>query len=352
MDESTIIALKDVESSYKTKWQEQLYLKSINLNVPAAKITAIIGRSGAGKSALLRCIGLLDRPLTGIISIDNKNLTFMASSELAAERRMVGYVNSKPAFINTKTLIQNIALPLQIQNKSYIEITKLTEHALIKVGLDPKAANYPNSLTATQKIQADIARNLVNNPKILLCDDIFTGLDQKGTETLVNLLRNLQQELRLTILITTNDAEIIKTLCQQVIVMHQGKIVEQCPVLDLFTKPSSEVAREFLRFTTKLELPSSLRKKIGALELPEHHALVRICFVECLAPEEILSNTIEAYDLKMNIIQAYQEKIDSQLFNFMLIEIYGESNIIAQAVKFLSTNGLQSEIIGYVPNIN
>jgi D-methionine transport system ATP-binding protein len=352
MDESNIIALKDVESSYKTKWQEQHYLKSINLSVPAGKVIAIIGRSGAGKSALLRCIGLIERPLTGIVSIDNKNLTFMASKELAAERRMVGFITAKPDLIHTRTVIQNVALPLQIQAKTLIEITKLTEHALIKVGLDAKANYYPSSLTAVQKIQLDIARNLVNNPKILLCDDVFTGLDQKSTETLVNLLRLLQQEQRLTIIISTNDAEIIKTMCQQAIVMHQGKIVEQCSVLDLMVKPSSEVAKEFLRFTTKLELPSSLRKKIVTQELPEHHAIVRVSFIECLAPEEILSNTIDAYDLKMNIIQAYQEKIDGQLVNFMLIEIYGASNIINQAVNFLSTNTLPSEIIGYAPNIN
>ena len=352
MEESTIIALKDVESSYKTKWQEQLYLKSINLSIPAGKIIAIIGRSGAGKSALLRCIALLDRPLTGIISIDNKNLTFMASKELAAERRMVAYVTSKPALINTKTVFQNVTLPLQIQNKSQIEITKLAEHALIKVGMETMADSYPQSLNAMQRILIDIARNLVNNPKILLCDDIFTGLDQKSTEIIVKLLRSFQQDLHLTIIISTNDAELIKSSAQQVIVMHQGKIVEQCSVLDLFTKPNSDVAREFLRFATKLELPSSLRKKIQNQELPEHHALVGISFGDYDAPEEILSNTIDAYDLKMNIIQAYQEKIDGQLLNFMLIEVYGASKTIAEAVTFLSTNKLHSEIIGYVPNIN
>jgi D-methionine transport system ATP-binding protein len=352
MDESNIIALKDVESTYKTKAQELLYLKSINLTVTKGEILAIIGRAGAGKSALLRCIGLVERPLTGIISIDNKNLTFMASKELCSERRHIGFITPKPNLLNSKNLSKNIALPLQIQGFGKDEIQKQVDRALTRVGLENKAHLSPASLTATQKIQADIARNLVNNPKILLCDDIFNGLDQKSTETIANILRSLQHETRVTILISTNDAELIKSLCQNVIVMQQGSIVEQCSIADLFLNPISEVAKDFVRFATKHELPNSLRRKIITQATPGHHALVRISFADCLAPEEILSNTIEAYELRMNIIQAYQEKIHEQLINIMLIEIYGENDTISQAVTFLNTNGLQSEIIGYVPDIN
>lgn len=352
MDQSQIISLKDVESSYKTRTNEQLYLKSINLNVNAGEVLGIIGRAGSGKSALLRCIALLERPLTGILAIDNKNLTFMASKELAAERRNIAYVSAKPNLLNSKNLFENISLPLKIQGLNHKEIIKLVEPAIHRVGLETKVYNNPNSLTQVQKIQTEIARGLVNNPKILLCDDIFTGLDQKSIETLSHIIRDLQKDLSMTILISTNDAELIKSLCQNVIVMQHGAIIEQCSVYDLFTRPTSEVARDFLRFATKYELPSSLRKKIIAEQTEDHHALVRICFGDCLAPEEILSNTIEAYELKMNIIQAHQEKINDRIINIMLIEIYGQHDIIALAVKFLNTNSLQSEIIGYVPNIS
>ena len=353
MDESLIIALKDVESAYTTKAQEQLYLKSINLKVTTGEILAVVGRTGAGKNALLRCIGLLDRPLTGIIAIDNKNLTFLASKELMNERRSIGFISAKPEFINSKSLQKNVALPLQIQNfYGKGEIEKLVEQALVKVDLEARTHVSPSTLTPVQKIQADIARSLVNSPKILLCEDIFSGLDQKSVETLTNLLRQLQQELRLTIIITTNDAEIIKTLCHSVVIMQQGTIIERCSVYDLFTNPISDVAKDFIRFTTKHELPFSLRKKIITHGAEKHHALVRINFNDCLAPEEILSNTLEAHELKMNIIQAYQEKIQSRIVNIMLIEIYGNLNTVHDAVRFLNTNGLKSEIIGYVPNID
>lgn len=350
MDQSSIIALKDVESTYKTKNQEQLYLKSINLNVTAGETVAIIGRAGAGKSALLRCIGLLERPLTGIVAIDNKNLTFLARKELCNERRNVGFVNGKPEFLNSKTVNKNIALPLQIQNIDIEEINRITARVLEKVALEGKANNYPNTLTNTQKIQADLARAIVNSPKILLCDDIFNHLDPKGCELICNLLRSLQQELKLTIIITTNDPEIIKSMCQNVIVMHQGMIIEQCSVFKLFTSPTSDVAKDFLRFTTKHELPLSLRRKIATHESMHNHALVRINFSECLAPEEILSNSLDAYQLKMNIIQAYQETIQTKLINVMLLEIFGDNEVVIEAMQFLNNNGLQSEIIGYVPN--
>jgi len=352
MDQSLIIALKDVESTYAAKGQEQLYLRSINLTVTAGEILAVIGRAGAGKSALLRCIGLLDRPLTGIICIDNKNLTFLASKELCNERRNIGYINAKPEFINSKTILKNISLPLQIQGYNKDEIDKLVEQALIKVGLESKINAYPPSLTPIQKIQADIARNIVNSPKILLCEDIFSGLAQNSVEFICDLIQSLQDDLKLTIILTTNDAEIIKSLCDSVVIMQQGSIVERCSVYDLFTNPTSDVAKEFLRFTTKHELPYSVRKKMVPQGTDKHHALVRINFSDCLAPEEILSNTLEAHELKMNIIQAYQEKIQSRRLNIMLIEIYGHHKTIGDAVKFLNTNGLQSEIIGYVPNID
>lgn len=352
MEQSQIIALKDVDSSYTGRSQEQLFLKGINLNVTAGEALGIIGRSGSGKSALLRCIALIERPHTGIVAIDNKNLTFLASKQLINERRMIALISCKPILLLNKTVFDNVALPLQIQGYDKAAISKNVDQALNRVGLSAKAQSYPASLTPLQKILCDLARNLVNNPKILLCDDIFNNLDQKSTESLVKLLRTLQQDLALTLLLAINDAELIKALCQRVIVMQNGKIVELCSTYNLFTNATSETAKDFIRIATKHELPSSLRRKIVSQASSDNHALVRISFSECLAPEEILSNSLDAYELKMNIIQAYQEKICDKLLSIMLIEIYGNNDTINEAINFLNTNNLQSEIIGYVPNLN
>jgi D-methionine transport system ATP-binding protein len=352
MDQSPIINLKDIESTYSGSRHEPLYLKGINLTVNAGETLGIIGRAGAGKSALLRCIGLLERPLTGLVSIDQKNLTFMASRELCNERRSIGLISSKAEFLNSKSVYNNIALPLKIQGASKEQISKLVLQALTRAELENKDHVFPANLTQLQRIQLDLARALVNNPKILLCDDIFVGIDHRSAETLATLLKKIQQDTKLTIIITTNDAEVIKSLCTNVIIMQQGSIIEKCSVFELFTKPKSDTAKDFIRFTTKQELPWCLRRKIVAQNASEHHAIVRINFSECLAPEEILSNTLEAFVLKMNIIQAYQEVIQAQMINIMLIEIFGDHDVVNDAITFLTNNGLQSEIIGYVPNIN
>jgi len=134
--------------------------------------------------------------------------------------------------------------------------------------------------------------------------------------------------------------------------MHLGSIIEICSVHALFTQPQSEVAKDFIRFSTKHELPWAFRRHIVPQEAEDHHALMRINFTECLAPEEILSDTLEAFDLKMNIIQAFQENIQQILTNVMLIEVFGKNEVVQQAIDFLNNNGLQSEIIGYVPDTN
>ncbi len=277
----------------------------------------------------------------------------MASRELCNERRSIGLISSKAEFLNSKSVYNNVALPLKIQSASKEQLSKLVLQALTRVELDNKDHVFPANLTALQRVQLDLARALVNNPKILLCDDIFVGLDHKSAETLATLLKKIQHDIKLTIIITTNDAEVIKSLCNNVIIMQQGSIIEKCSVVELFTKPKSDTAKDFIRFTTKHELPWCLRRKIVSqnTNTTEHHAIVRINFSECLAPEEILSNSLEAFVLKMNIIQAYQEIIQTQMINIMLIEIFGDHDTVNDAITFLTNNGLQSEIIGYVPNI-
>lgn len=351
MEESHIISLKEVDSTTHGSASEQLNLKNINLTVNAGETVAVIGRSDAGKHGLLRCIALLDRPLTGILSIDNKNLTFMASSELCQARRKIAYITGKPTLMHSKSILHNVALPLLIQGTPKDEAYKLAGIALGKVNLESNQQIPVTSLTTMQLLQVDMARSLVNNPSIMLADDVLQKLDPKSAQIASNLLEKIKHTEKLTILISTNDANYIKAYCDSVIVMQQGMIVERCSTYELFSQPQSDTAKEFIRIFAKHELPGSLRKRITHRALAQHHALVRINFHDCLAPEEILSNALDAFDLRMNIIQAYQEAICGQTLNLMVIEIFGEFDTVEQVVEFLNHNGLHSEIIGYVPTI-
>lgn len=350
MEQTQIISLKDVESSSAIRGQDQIHIKTINLTINAGETVAIVGRADSGKSTLLRCVALLDRPLTGIVAIDNKNMTFLASRELCSARRNIGYLNAKPTLLNTKNLMQNVALPLLAQGYSRIEAHKLALQSLVKVGLEAKANSSPAGLNPQQIVQLELARVLVNAPKILLADEIFSNLDQKATDFILNLLESLRVELNLTMMLTTNDTSIIKNYCSRVIVMHQGKIVEHCATYELFTAPQSETAKDFVRLAAKHELPGLIRKKIQNQPSPQSHSIMRISFRECLALEEILSDMLKVFALRMDIIQAYQEQISDQILNIMIIEIFGAHEIMANAIEFLNQHGLHSEIIGYVPD--
>lgn len=351
MEESHIISLKEVDSTTQGGSTEQITLRNINLNINAGESVAIIGRSDAGKNALLRCIALLDRPLTGILSIDNKNLTFMASSELCHARRKIAYITAKPTLMQSRSILHNVALPLLLQGVHKDEAYKLANIALGKVNLDNSQQILAIKLSPLQLLQIDLARGLINSPNIILADEIFAKLDPKSAEIASNILDKIKQSENMTLLISTNDANYIKAHCDSVIVMRQGVIVERCSVYELFSQPQSDTAKEFIRIFAKHELPGSLRKRINHRALAQHHALVRINFHDCLAPEEILSNSLDAFDLRMNIIQAYQEAVCGQVLNIMVIEIFGEFDTVEQVVEFLNHNGLHSEIIGYVPTI-
>lgn len=350
MERATILTLKDVDGTTEPSSGQQWHLKNINLHIDAGEVIAIVGRSDSGRNALLRCISLLDPPKTGIVAIDEKDLTILSATDLLIARRQVGYISHSPVFVTNKNVAHNIAIPLQIQGITATEVQERVNTVLGVVGLQQQSSCYPEDLTPLQAILLDLARQLINKPKVLLCEDIFVRLDVKAQEKLTTLLHTLNQQFNLTMLIATNEAEIIKTLCNKVLIMHQGTVVENVSSYDFFARPNSEVAKDFIKFSCKHELPSTIKRKMVVQEQPDHHAVVRINFIECLNPEEILANIIDAYTLKMNIIQAYQEQIGIKTLNIMILEIYGESKLLHEALKFLNINGLNSEIIGYVPD--
>lgn len=345
-----MLSLKDVERPYTSKNNEQHFLRGINLSVETGEIFGIIGRSGAGKSALLRCISLLERPVTGIVSIDNKNLTIMVNKELRDARKMVGQVSHKLNLLSSKTVYQNIALPLILQDIAKDEIERLVDSILDVVGLRDKTSLYPSQLNQSQKIRTAIARALVAHPKILLLDDITSGLDQKSTQQITQLLSTINKNFDLTMVIITNDIELIKTICNRVGIMHQGELIEQCTIYQLFTTPKTEVAKDFIRATTRHEMPWVFRRNLRMQTSKDTHPILRIAFSGCLSPETILGEAIQTHGLRINIIQAHQETIQEQQVNVLLIEINGELEAITESLTFLKDNGLQSEILGYVSN--
>lgn len=347
-----MITLKDIEHPYAGKNKETLYLRRITLDIEKGEIVGIIGRAGSGKSALLKCINLLVHPTTGMVSVDKKNFTIMVKKDLRQARQEIGMVPQQPNLLLTKTVFSNIALPLELKGLSKEAIATAVNKVAAFVGLSEKLFCYPKQLTQAQKQKTSIARALIIKPKVLLCDEITAGLDNKTTHSIGQLLTTINQEFDTTIVIVTHDTEVIKTLCDRVCVMHQGEIVEQTNALDLFVRPKTEVAKDFIRASTRLEMPWSYRRNLQLQQLEQTHPIVRIVFTGCVSSEMLLTYAIETFQIKTIIIQAHQEYIQDNLINVLLIEIIGGSDNIESSIKHFTDNNLQVEILGYVNDIN
>jgi D-methionine transport system ATP-binding protein len=350
MDLPYIITLKDIEHPYLSKNNENSSLKRINLDVERGEIVGIIGRSGSGKSALLKCINMIEHPTTGMVCIDKKNFTIMISKDLRKSRQEIGMVSQQTSLLSTKNVFDNIALPLELKGVSKQGIASAVNRIADFVGLNDKLSLYPSQLNNGLKQKVAIARALVSNPKILLCDEITTGLDSKTIQSILYLLKEVNREFKTTIVIITHDPEVIKTLCNRVCVMHQGEIIEQTSTLDLFINPRTEISKDFIRASTKQEIPWSYRRNLCIQPFEDSHTLIRVVFTECIPSEIFITQAIETLQIKTIIIQAYKEVIQNNVINILLMEIIGEPEQIESAVNYFRENNLYTEILGYVNN--
>ena len=347
-----MISIKDLERPYLSKKKEAKYLKSVSVNVAKGDILGIIGRTDSGKTALLRTISLMERPTTGIVAIENHNLTVMSGNELKLVRKKIGMISYNFGLLSSKNVYDNVALPLIIQSTPKDEIYSMVTSALTSVGLNDKASCDIKTLTQAQKLRVAIARTLVLKPKVLLLDDIARELDQKSTQSIINLIQELHNTLKFTAILVTNDSEMLKMLTDKVGIMHQGELIEVCKTIDLFMNPRNEVARDFIKANAKYELPLVFRRRLQNNPSSNSHPIIRFSFNNCLVPEVHLSQVIQNYDLKISIIQGHQEIIKDETINILIAEIEGNLDNIAEAISYLKNHELQSEIIGYVGNNN
>lgn len=342
-----IIAMQDIEHDV---------LKNVNLNVKAGEIYSIIGKSDSGKSELLRCINRIHQPKYGKITIDNQNLNCLLDKDINNLRRKMALITKIPQLIGSKNVFQNVALPLELQNNiSKNDINKIVEPILHLVGIVDKFFNFPSQLNIMQKQLVSIARALVTKPKALLCDDITYHLDVKSTHQIVNLLNSINKELGTTILIVSNDIEVIKSLSHKVAVMDKGSITEESSAYEIFARPKTEFAKELVKAASRHEMPWVYRRKIRFQATQNQHPIVRISFTTALATEHLLGQLIQDYQFKISIIQAYQEYVQHQPINVILAEIEGTSEenfeeIFNEAILFLKSHELHVEVLGYVAN--
>jgi D-methionine transport system ATP-binding protein len=331
-----MIEIKNVTKIYSTKKKQVVGVDNVSLTIQDGEIFGIIGYSGAGKSSLLRCLNLLERPTSGQIIIDGVDLTTLNNQQLRQARLKIGMIFQHFYLVSSKTVFENVAFALKAAKKTKEEIEKRVNELLEMVGLSDKRDAYPSQLSGGQKQRVGIARALANDPTVLLCDEATSALDPSTTKSILTLLKKINRELGITIVLITHEMEVVKDICDRVAVMQNGKIIELGTVYDIFTNPKEELTKSFINSVLRFELPDHLlQKRTGTI--------VKIQFKGETAEEAIVSDMLQAFKVKGNILHGKIEYIQEMPLGIFVMELTGEPEEIQRAIDYISqrTNGLE-----------
>ena len=334
------VRFEAVSKTYRSAGGEVRALDGIDLDIKAGAIVGIIGRSGAGKSSLLRTVNRLEEPTSGRVLIDGEPIAALGTDGLVALRRRIGMIFQHFNLLSAKTVRENVALPLKVAGVDRVEIARRVEEALRLVGLEGKAGTYPSRLSGGQKQRVGIARALVSDPEILLCDEATSALDPETTLSILGLLRDINRRLGLTIILITHEMSVIREICTEVVVLEAGRIAETGPVWRVFGAPEHPATRALLAPLTR-DLPEDLAGRITPQPAPGARALLRITLSGREAPD--LAGLGAAAGGPVRLLQAGIERIQGHAVGRMLVSAEG-----AEAEARLRASGLTIERIGYV----
>lgn len=343
-----MIYLENVSKTFTHNNVPILALFSINIHVPAGQIFGVIGKSGAGKSTLIRCVNLLERPSTGRVIVDGQDLTALSHRKLIQARRKISMIFQHFNLLSSRTVFDNVALPLELTRTPKNQIKKRVNDLLELVGLTEKATVYPANLSGGQKQRVAIARALANEPKVLLCDEATSALDPETTRSILDLLKDINKKLGLTILLITHEMDVVKQICDQVAVISDGELVEQSSIAEMFSHAKTDVARQFIQSTLHLHIPDDYLQKLSKTYKPGLNPLLRLEFSGLSVDAPILSQAAKKFNIDNNIISAQMDYAGGIKFGIMLTELIGEQNNTQAAIQFLKDHHTEVEVLGYV----
>ena len=345
-----MIKFSKVEKTYASPAGPVPALKGIDLEIAKGEIFGIIGLSGAGKSTLVRCINMLERPTGGKVIVDGQDMTALSDSELRAARKNIGMIFQHFNLLSSATVYENIAFPLKLAGKSDSEIKEKVEPLLKLVGLETKAGQYPSQLSGGQKQRVGIARALASEPKVLLCDEATSALDPQTTKAILELIRDINKKLQLTVVVITHEMQVIKDICDKVAVIDKGVIAEQGTVLEVFTNPQQPITKEFISVLLSNELPAAFRGgEISPEPAEDAYLLLRLTFIGESADDPVIADMIRKFpEVETTLLFGNLDHIKYTPFGRMIIGLKGETAQVQAALDYFKTRELKEEVIGYV----
>lgn len=326
-----MIKFEDVSKVYEYNNTKTIALNNINLEINKGDIFGVIGQSGAGKSTLIRTINFLEKPSSGRVFIDGTDLNTYQIKELRTVRKDIGMIFQHFNLLNSKTIFQNIAVPLVLAKVDKRTIKDRVTELLEFVGLTEKADQYPNELSGGQKQRIGIARALAMNPSILLCDEATSALDPETTDSILNLIKKINEAYNITIIMITHEMSIIQKICNRVAVMEKGEIIETENVLDLFKNPKQHSTKNFVRSIIQDQIPSNVRTKIIPLE---GSRIFKIDFNNLT--NIVLKKLMSSSYLTVNILFATMNEIKEHTIGHMIIQLAGETTHVSEAFSYLN----------------
>ncbi|QDR83117.1 methionine ABC transporter ATP-binding protein [Sporomusa termitida] len=343
-----MISLTGLQKIYNGESGTVIALDHVSLNIKQGEIYGIIGKSGAGKSTLIRCINLLERPTAGQVFIAGQEMTALSEVQLRDARKSIGMIFQHFNLLSSRTVLDNVAFPLEIAGVGRTERVKKVLPLLELVGLSDKKDVYPAQLSGGQKQRVGIARALASQPKVLLCDEATSALDPQTTESILALLKDINRKLGLTIVLITHEMHVIKAICDQVAVIEAGRLVETGRVLDVFTRPQSDTAREFIKAVVNNKLPEALAEIVSDKPVAGSNLVVRLSFFGAATNEPVIAGLIRRFAVDVNIISGNIDHLQATPYGTLVIELSGQQEDIQSALRYLQARDLGTEVIGYV----
>lgn len=332
-----IIQIQKVTKTFLGKDNQVEALKGISLDIERGDIYGIIGMSGAGKSTLVRCLNFLEKPTTGTVLIENKDLSAMSGKELRKTRTEIAMIFQHFNLLMQRNVLDNICFPMEIVGVKKADARKRAKELLEVVGLSEKAKSYPAQLSGGQKQRVAIARALANNPKILLCDEATSALDPTTTKSILQLLQQINRDYGITIVIITHEMSVVQEICSHVAIIDNGELAEHGRVEDVFTSPKSAAAKKLV-FMVNPQIGEMRSKKC-----------IRIVFVENSSFEPVIANMILECKAPVNILLADTKDINRIAHGQMILQLPEDEGIASKMIHYLQDRKLTvEEVNSYV----
>jgi len=315
-------------------------LEDVSLDIEAGEIFGIIGLSGAGKSTLVRCMNLLERPTSGTVTVDGADMTALSDKELRAARREIGMIFQSFNLLMQRNALANVRFPLELAGVPKKEANKRAQELLDMVGLGDRAEAFPAQLSGGQKQRVAIARALATNPKVLLCDEATSALDPTTTESILELLKNLNRQLGVTVVVITHEMRVVERICSRVAIIADSRIAELGPVQEVFLHPQTEAAK-------KLVLPSRAGKLEGFSSDSENRAvdecrgrLIRLAFDGETTDRPIIADMILSCGAPVSIVYADTRSIEGRLYGHTVLQLPSDPAVAEKLRRWLSDEGV------------